>query len=168
MISAQAVTQTWQQMAQMPSRQAPEFVERLRKEQPVLLVYLRVAADPFSEHEGGIIFYLGLVVWQMMRRSRRRLRKVTRKKLNRAQADNEDLLEMLASDTDADFVSATQYMLERHPEPEVLRYIIEAIMDEEEYASDDDPIRHEYRGLAFIHLKIALDAPVASLAPKRR
>jgi len=158
MISAQIVTQTWQQMAQMPAQQGPEFIERLSKQQPVLLVYLSAVADPLSKHEGGIIFYLGLVVWQMMRRSRRRLRKVTRKKLSRAQADNEDLLEMLASDTDADFVSATQTMLERHPEPEVLRYIIEAIMDEEEYASDDEPIRDEYRGLAFIHFKIALNA----------
>jgi hypothetical protein len=46
-------------------------------------------------------------------------------------------------------------MLKNYPEPEVLRYILEAIMEEAEYEPDDPPIRDEYRGMAFVHLKIA-------------
>jgi hypothetical protein len=71
---------------------------------------------------------------------------------------------MLAADTGADFVSATMALLEAYPEPEVLRYVVEAIVDEENYAADGPPIRGEYRGLAFLHLKIVLDAFVDSLA----
>ncbi len=117
-----------------------------------------------SQHEKKLIHYLGVVVWQMVKQSSKRLLKVTRKKLNRAEDTNLENLDFLASDTEADFVSATRFMLERYAEPEVLGYIIEALMDEEEYEETGDiPIRDEYRGLAFIHLKIALDAFIASL-----
>jgi hypothetical protein len=168
-ISAEIVTQTWQRMAQTSVSETPQLLEEMKDEQPVVLGYLLALDDfPFNEHEREIIFYVGIVVWQIMRRSRRRLYKVTRRKLRRAEEANYGFLELLASDTEADFVSATRTMLENYPEPEVLRYIIEAIMEEEDYEPDDLPIRDEYRGLAFVHLKIALDAFVDSLARRPR
>ena len=65
-------------------------------------------------------------------------------------------------DTDADFVSATQSMLEKYPEPEVFRYVVEAIMEKDDDPADP-PLRDESRGLAFLYLKIVLDAFVSSL-----
>ena len=59
-------------------------------------------------------------------------------------------------------------MIATYPEPEVLRYIVEAIMEEEDYDPDDPPIRDEYRGLAFAHLKTVLDAFISSLAAAPR
>lgn len=165
MISAETVTQTWERMSQTPVSAAPQLVEEMKEEQPLILGYLLSLDDfPFNQHEGEIIFYIGMVVWQIMKQSSRHLHKVTRRKLRKAEEANYDFLELLASDTEADFVSATQTMLEKHPEPEVLRYIVEAIMEEEDYEPDDPPIRDEYRGLAFVHLKIVLDAFVDSLA----
>lgn len=165
MISAETVTQVWQQIAQKPVRQAPRLVAQMKAEQPAILAYLlALEALPFNAHEHQLVFYLGLVVWQIMKHSDRRLRKVTRRKLDQADAANHGFLELLASDTDADFVSATQTLLETYPEPEVLRYLIAALMEEEDYAPDDLPIRDEYRGLAFVHLKTVLDALINSLA----
>jgi hypothetical protein len=165
MISAETVTQVWQQMAVTPISEVPELIQEMKEEQPVVLVYLLSLEDlPFTQHEHQIVFYIGIVVWQMMKQSNRRLHKVTHKKLTRAEEENYDFLELLASDTDADFMSATQSMLEKHPEPEVLRYIVEAIMEEEDRDPDDPPIRDEYTGLAFVHLKILLEAFVDSLA----
>lgn len=164
-ISAETVTQTWQRIAQTSVSEAPQMVEQMTEEQPLILSFLlSLDGFPFNAHEREIIFYIGMVTWQIMKQSKRRLNKVTRRKLRKAEQANYDLLELLASDTEADFVSATQTMLDNHPEPEVLRYIVEAIMEEEEYEPDDPPIREEYRGLAFVHLKIALDALVDSLA----
>ena len=165
MISAEIVTQTWQRMSQTPVSSTPQMVEEMKEEQPVLLAFLLALEDfPFNRHERELIFYVGMVVWQIMKQSERPLHKVTRKKLGDAEEANYDFLELLTSDTEADFVSATRTMLEQHPEPEVLRYIVEAIMEEEEYEPEDPPIRDEYRGLAFVHLKIALDALASSLA----
>jgi len=165
MISAEIVTQTWQRMSQTPVSATPQLVEEMKEEQPLLLACLLALDDfPFNRYEQELIFYLGMVVWQIMKQSERRLHKVTRKKLGEAEEANYDFLELLTSDTEADFVSATKTMLEKHPEPEVLRYIVEAIMEEEEYEPEDPSIRDEYRGLAFVHLKIALDALANSLA----
>jgi hypothetical protein len=165
MISAEAVTQTWQRMSQTDPLETPQLVEQMTKEQPLVVSFLLSLEDfPFKRHEREIIFYLGMVVWQMMEQSKRRLNKVTRRKLRKAEEANYDLMELLASDTEADLVSATTTILNKYPEPEVLRYIIEAITEEKEYEPDDRPIRDEYRGLAFLHLKIALDALVDSLA----
>ncbi len=165
MITSETVSQTWQRMAETPISAIPQLVEEMSEEQPVVLGYLLALDEfPFNEHEVEILFYVGMVVWQIMKQSSRRLHKVTRKKLRRADEANYDFLELLASDTEADFVSATQTMLENYPEPEVLRYIVEAIMEEEDYDPDAPPIRDELRGLAFVHLKIVLDAFVDSLA----
>src|SRR5574337_276862 len=137
----------------------------MKEEQLAILAYLlALEAVSFSAHEHQLVFYPGLVVWQIMKHSDRRLRKVTRRKQGQADEANQGFLELLSSNTDADFVSGTQTMLENYPEPEVLRYIIAALMEEEDYAPDDLPIRDEYRGLAFVHLKTVLDALINSLA----
>ena len=164
-ISAEIVVKIWQAMDQLDADEAIDLSNEMAEEQPVILAYLMALDDmPFNQHEKEIILYLGIVVWQMIKRSPKRLLKVTRKKLNRAESANLESLNFLASDTDADFVSAVQFMLEGYEEPEVLGYIIEALMDEEEYeASGDAPVRNEYRGLAFVHLKIVLDAFIDSL-----
>jgi hypothetical protein len=168
-ISAEIVTQTWQRMALAPISATPYLVEEMTREQPLVLSFLLALDDfPFNAHEREIIFYVGMVVWRIMKQSKRPLHKVTRKKLRKAEEANYDFLELLMSDTEADFVSATQTMIEKCPEPEVLRYIVEAIMEEKEYEPDDPPIRDEYRGLAFVHLKIVLDALVDSLARRPR
>lgn len=163
-ISVEIVTETWQRMSQMSVDEAPLMTFQLKEEQPIIFGFLLFLDDyPLNQHEKELILYMGLVVWQIMKQSKRRLRKVTRRKLEKADKANYGFLEMLASDSEVDFASATMAMLENYPEPEVLRYIIDTIMDEDEYEPDDLPIRDEYRGLAFVHLKTALDAFIVSL-----
>lgn len=165
MISAEAVTQTWQRMSAMPEHQAPKMVDLMSKEQPVVLAYLLAMSEDesFDEYESHLVFYTGMVVWQIMKQSSKRLRKVTEAKLEEAEKANEQFLERLSSDTDADFFSATKQMLADYPEPEVLRYVIEALMEEEGYDADEPPIREENLGLAFLNLKIVLDAFIDSI-----
>ena len=163
-IPVEIVTKTWQRMAQMSVDEARLMAFQFQEEQPVIFGFLAFMDEfPFNRHEKELVFYIGTVVWQIMKQSKRRLRKVTRRKLEKADKVNYESLEMMMSDSEADFISASMTMLENQPEPEALRYIVETIMDEEEYEPDDLPIRDEYRGLAFIHLKTVLDAFVASL-----
>jgi hypothetical protein len=170
MISAETVTRVWQDMARASPDEVPHLVNEMRVEQPVILAYLLAVGDAiFNQHERELIFYLGMVVWQMMKQSKRRQRKVTEKRLEQAEEANIDFLERLSASPEANFESATETMLVTYPEPEVLRYIVEAIMEEEEdYDPDDPPIRDEYRGLAFVHLKTVLDALISSLAAESR
>jgi hypothetical protein len=69
-------------MCQTPVQRAPELVEQMKDEQPVALSYLLALEElPFNEYERELIFYIGLVVWQIMRQSDQQLYKVTRKKM---------------------------------------------------------------------------------------
>ena len=166
MISSEIVTQTWQRMSQTPVHQAPELVEQMKDEQPVALSYLLHMEElPFNDYERELIFYIGMVVWQIMKQSDQQLYKVTRKKMEKAEDSNIDRLEQLTSGSEGELIESAQHLIGTHPEPEVLRYIVEAIMEEEE---EEPGFRDENKGLAFIHLKILLDAFVGSLADRPR
>jgi hypothetical protein len=168
MISFEVVTQTWQEMSQTPPHQASELVKQMSEEQPVALSFLLHLEDlPFNQYERELIFYVGLVVWQIIKRSGRQLYKVTRKKMGRAEEANVELLEQLAFSDEADYIETIQFILSECPEPEVLRYIVDAVMEEQD-DPDEPGFREEYKGLAFLHLKILLDAFVSSLRPRPR
>ena len=167
MISGEIVTQTWQRVAQAQPSDMEGLVERLKDEQPVIMAYLLGARSlPFSRHESELVFYIGVVVWQIMEQSERPLRRVSRKKLKQFEEANEELFERLGPGTGTDSARLTQLLAFKYPEPEVLRYIVEAIV--EEPLPDDAPIRDEYKGMAYVYLKTALDALIASLAPHPR
>jgi hypothetical protein len=168
MISAEIVTHTWQRMAQTPIDAVPELIDLMSSEQPVVLGYLFALEDmPFDRNERETIFYIGMVVWQIMRQSSRRLRKVTRRKLEQAEEANYGMLEDWMGITEDAMTVRTASLLDAYPEPEVLRYIAEAVMEESE-DPEEPGFRDEYKGLAFVHLKIVLDAFIRSLPPRAR
>ncbi len=73
-VSQALVTQVWQEMASMPTDEAPALVERMQDEQPALLAYL-LALEVYDlpQEEFEVILYLGIAVWQMMKRGHPRL-----------------------------------------------------------------------------------------------
>lgn len=164
MIPAETVAQVWQRMAQTPLQQAQMVIAQLQEEQPLLLDYLYYTDDlPFNRHEQEILFYIGMVLWQMMKESELPLGPVTSEMLDQAEEVNYGFVEDIGKDTAADFYSAIRTMMETHPEPHVFRYLVEAIIEKEESTDPDDPpIRKKYAGMAFLHLKIVLDALIAS------
>ena len=166
-VSAKIVEQTWQRVAQMAPSDVPMLVDQMGREQPYIMVYLLATADAeFEPHEGETLFYVGLVTWQMMKQSSGQLQQVGEQVLDKAEAANFEFLEQFAKEENGDLEVATRAMLETYPEPEVFRYVVEAIMEEEE--SGDPPMSDEWRGLAFVYLKTVLDAMIASLAHPHR
>lgn len=164
MIPFEVVTQTWQRISQLPPEQAPVLVEQMQNEQPVVLSFL-VSLDelPFNYYERESIFYIGLVTWQIMKQSERVLQEVTVEKMRQAEDKNVDLLERLMDTDEVEFVTSVQRLISNHAEPEVLRYIVEAIIEE----SEEEPgFQAENTGLAFIHLKIVLDAFISCLGAR--
>jgi hypothetical protein len=167
MISADTVTQTWQSMAQTSLSDVPDLMAGMRDRQPVVLAYL-LSADglDFDRNELERILYIGMVVWQIMRQGEGRLLKVTRKRIIQAEEANYDFLERIEAASEEDLVQLTEEMMQDYPEPHVLRYILEAIMEEEE-DPEGTPMREDYKGLAFVYLKTVLDAFIAAARPGR-
>lgn len=163
MISEEIVTQTWQRIAQISPQEVQRYMNQMSREQPAILAYLlTLDGDPFNQNEVGYILLIAMVVWQVMKQSPQGLRSVPIEEVERADEANFAFLERFLSAGEMDFEAAVAKMLEEYPEPEVLRYIVEALMEEEE--DEEEPFRDGYRGLAFVCLKTVLDAFIASPA----
>lgn len=160
MISAEVVAQTMQRMSALQPVEAQSLVKRMSEEQPVIVAYLLAASEnkAFDQNEGQTLFYVGLVIAQIMKQGLMEPGKIKEKQLTRVEKANEDLLDKMATDSAGDFASAAESLVEKHPEPEVLRYVTDALIEDEEGDPDNPPIRDRNLGLAFLHLKIVLDA----------
>ena len=166
MITNETVDATWQRVAGTEEDEAQLLIEQMTQEQPLLLAYLMAMGEqePFDDYEGQMLFYLGLVVWQIMRENPTGLAEVTPEVLEQAEQGNEELLNRLAEDEDADLEQLFETLLADYAEPEVLRYIVNSLTDEDDYEEGDDPpMREESRATAFFDLKTVLDSLIASV-----
>jgi hypothetical protein len=163
MISAEQITRTLEKFSVMTPQQADAMVKQMSKEQPTILAYLFASGEDevFDEEGAETLLYLGIVVWQLMKQDPNGSRKVTKRELIKAEKKNISLLNKLASDSEGDFFSAAEATVLNCPEPEVLTFITEALIEDEEsrqrYAANDAAYK-ENLGAAFLCLKIVLDA----------
>jgi hypothetical protein len=165
MITAEAIKNTWQRFTEMSESDALKMGTQMTREQPYVQTYLLAASqdEAFDEDEGQTVFYIGMVLWQIVKQNRQELRKITSKILDQAEKANEEALDTMASDSPADFLSASQALVEKYPEPEVLRFAVQSLMEDDEGNSDHPPIRDENLGLAFLYLKVVLDALIGQI-----
>ncbi len=153
-ISADIVKSTWQRMAAMPPLEAPKLVDRMGQEQPVVMAYLMaVDHDLFNQEEREQLFYLGLVVWQIMSQGSAPLSRVTEKALDKAEEANMKMIESLMEAAEPDFTETTRTMIDNYGQPEVLRYVVEALVE----AAEDEDIRDENMGIMMLDLKTVID-----------
>jgi len=111
-ISAEVVERTWQRIAGQSARDAQKLVNRMSKEQPVVLAYLMaVDTDIFNQSEREVLLFLGVVVWQIMLQGTRPLPKVTDKILDKAEVDNLKMAEYLRGETNTGFEEATRKII---------------------------------------------------------
>ncbi|MBC8496934.1 MAG: hypothetical protein ISS57_05765 [Anaerolineales bacterium] len=153
-VPSEVVTEIWQEMGAMSVDAIPGLMEKIQSEQPALLAYLLAVSEAnFKTQEAELVVYLGTVVWQMMRRWHRQLMRVSVKKLDQAEEENLAELESMSQVTEVSMWTHSQFILETYPEPEILRYLVEALTESEDVKLSDEDI-----GLAFLYLKTALDA----------
>lgn len=131
-ISYEIVTETWQRMAETPPEQAQGLIDQMEKEQPIIMVYLLALDEyPFNQTEREIIFYIGVVLWEILKQGQPPLSMVNEESISKVEEENFRFLELLSNDTEADFMSATRSLIDNYGEPEVLRYLVEALMEDE-------------------------------------
>ena len=164
MISAEIVAQTWMRTAKASEHEAAKLVSQMADEQPSVLSYLTGLQDlPFNDCEHELVFYIGMVLWQIMKQSDMQLYEVTPDKLRTADESNSEFREQLMLGNESELIGAAQSLTREHPEPEVIRYIVKAI---KESMPDEPGIRPKNERLAYVHLKILVDAFVSCLAPR--
>lgn len=164
MISADRVAQTVERMSAMGPAEMGAIANRMQSEQPFVMVYLLAITERegFTDEESEFFFFVGTVIWQLMRENPNGKREITERILDEADEANEALMEKVAGDSAGDFYSVAETLALDSPEPEVFRYMVETIMEDDEGNPENPPFSQDHLGAAFLHLKIVLDAFVAN------
>ena len=154
-IPADVVEKTWKKITETSPQEAPEIIARMSKQQPLILTYLMAIGDElFNQDERELFVFLGITVWQIMSNGDTPLPKVTEEMIDEVEESNFKMLEYLEGESETDFMETTENMLENYNQQEVLRYVLEALMEEPE---EDCEIREENQGLMMIYLKTVID-----------
>ncbi len=154
-ISSDIVEKTWKKIGGMSPLELPKLINLMTKEQPLILAYLMaVDNEILNQDEQELLLYLGVVVWQIMSQGSTPLPKVTEGILDEVEESNIKMLEYLEGESETDFIETVEKIIGNYNQPEVLRYAIEALMEE---SAEECLIRDEYKGIMFINLKTVID-----------
>ncbi len=154
-ISSEIVEKTWREMSSTPPEDFPEIIEQITKEQPIVLAYLLgVGGDTLNQDERELLLYLGIVIWQIMLQAESSLPQVTEEIMDNAETLNMEMLEYLEGEAENDFINTVVMISNNYQQPEVLKYIVEALMEE---TNEDCVITNENKGIMMIYLKSVID-----------
>mgnify|MGYP006267821657 CR=1 FL=1 len=153
-ISATIVEQTSVWLNNMDDEAFIEkLIDQIAEEQPFLFAYLVAMGEgDLNEDEHELLLFLGVEIWQMMSKGDQPLGQVSESHLDRLEQSNMQVLESLSGESEAEFLQQLYGMLEGYPQPEVLRHVMEVILEEE-----TDVVRPSNRGIMIIFLKIVID-----------
>jgi hypothetical protein len=155
-ISAEIVEKTFTKLLSMSETEAFQLSYRLQKEQPLLVAYLAAVDEGIlNQEERELLFYLGMVVWQIMSGAEKPLPKITEKTLLRIEKENLKMAESLKEADTVKFAEVVKKILQECRQPEVFRYVVAALMDEEE--EEDNGVRDETLGIIMLDLKTVID-----------
>ncbi|PIV63578.1 MAG: hypothetical protein COZ37_06755 [bacterium (Candidatus Ratteibacteria) CG_4_10_14_3_um_filter_41_18] len=154
-ISSDIVEKTWKRAGGMSPQEAPKMINLMGKQQPLVLAYLMaVGGDTLNQDERELLLYIGVVVWQIMSQGTTPLPKITEKTLDKVEGPNMKMLEYLESETETGFIETVKRIVKNYHQPEVLRYVLEALMEERE---EGCLIRDKNKGIIVIYLKTVID-----------
>ena len=154
-ISAEIVEKTWQETASMSPLEAPKVINKFSKQQPLIVAYLMAAGhDIFNRDERELLVYMGINVWKMMSQGEGPMPKVTDKILDKVEKNNYKMLDFLEGESGADFSATVEKIFSNYNQPEVLRYVVEALFEDEEEGVE---IRDEIKGMLMLNLKTVID-----------
>lgn len=144
----------------MSLEQTKTLAMLMSKEQPYVMAYLLACSETtsFNDDEADIFFNVGNVLWMAMKQHKYGIFKVTEQDLDNAEQLNYSLLKTMKPDDEWDLFSITEAMTFQYPEPELLRYVTESVLEVDDDDNDNPLFREENIGKAFLDLKIVLDA----------
>ncbi|MGB8644655.1 MAG: hypothetical protein WCF84_05425 [Anaerolineae bacterium] len=152
-IPEQVVEQVWERVAALPETGAEKLTTRMGQEQPALVGYLlAVDQDILSQEEREVLFYLGLVIWQIMSDGSK-LPPAAIEVVERADDANAEMLEQMLADPEADLQAAAENLINTYHQSAVLGYAVGALVE----AADAQEIRADNIGVMLIDLKTVVD-----------
>ena len=167
MIEPEVVDAIWSKVGSMEEEQAMGLINTMSEKQPELLTYIMSAPEEFSDTEAEQMLYIGVVLWQIIEHSAKKLSMISEEMIIDLEEKNITLMEKLDGESEGDGIAVVEDLLANYPQPHVLASISEALVldeDEDEDQSEEDSISEEARGTMMLILKTALDSLLKAAA----
>ena len=156
-IPEEIVENTWREMAELEPVDIIEYISEISTDQPAIFAFLMATGHHvFNEDERETVMYLGMVVWRIMCQGTPRPREISREVVEQAEANNMRVLQGLAGESPGDFIAITEDMLLTYGQIEVLGYVIESLIMNEDTAAAR--VREENKGWIIMSLKTVIDS----------
>jgi hypothetical protein len=154
-ISAENVEQEYAAICGLTTQEALCMSSDFQKNQPLLVAYLSaVDKDILNQEEREILFYLGAVAWKIMFSLSKKTQEANQDRLLNIESANQKLAESLRTTDSVKFADVVKVLLKDSSQPEVLRYIIAALMDED---NAENSVRDENLGIIITDLKTVIE-----------
>lgn len=155
-IDNEIIERTWESMNYLTLDESMVLVNQMTKEHPLIVAYLMTAGEDFlTREERELLIYLGMVVWKIMTKLSGPLPAVTNEILENAEDRNIRMLEYLEGEPDEEFLNTVGILVENYNQSEILRYVVEAIIED-----DDDAvyISDQAKGIMLLCIKTVIDS----------
>jgi hypothetical protein len=167
------VEKVWGKMNRMTRPASDKLLEQMGREQPELLTYLgAVDEDSLNDSERGILVFLGMVIWQSMKKAGGRLPKISEEAMAQAESATVKSLETLTQQREDGSDSIIE-LIEACGQGELMGLALDALMvaaglngdgvetaGTEPAADDEDAgviVRPENVSLLMLNLKTVVD-----------
>jgi hypothetical protein len=154
-ISAESVEKAYAAICSLTEQEAYHLSYDFQKVQPLLVAYLTVVdSEILNQEERELLFYLGAVVWKIMSSENKKTPGTNEDRLLSIEAANQKIADSLRTTDSVKFAEVIKTLLKECRQPEVLRYVIAALMDED---NAENSVRDENLGIIILDLKTVIE-----------
>jgi len=154
-ISAESVEKGYAAICGLTTQEAFCMSSDFQNNQTLLMTYLSaVDGEILNQEEREILFYLGAVAWKIMFSACQKTQEANQDRLLNIESSNQKLAESLRNTGVVKFADVVKVLLKDCSQPEVLRYIIAALMDED---NAENSVRDENLGIIITDLKTVIE-----------
>ncbi len=156
-ISEALVEETWREVAELEIEQAQAEMAGMGRIQPNLVAFMVEFTKELKPDVAELALYLFFNVYRMFKKSRRKpLEQVTHQMVVERFESNDTLMNSLENTHDR-FVERIA-RIQLLDQPFVLKYVLEALFEDEEEEEDDVELTEDDKGYLFLLLLTVVDA----------
>ncbi len=153
-IPEEMVKRTWLEVAGFSPRRANIEIMKIGKKQPELLAFMAELIKKVDQEVNEPGFSTFFVVYRIFQKAQGKIKKISTEEITKCYEYNKSLREKLEESHKNFFDRVTSIEISR--QPHVVRYIVDALMEEEE-SEDTLPLTEEQKNFLFLLLKTVID-----------
>jgi hypothetical protein len=154
-IPEEIVEKTWQEVAGFSPNRAKKEMMKIGNSQPEMLAFVTESGEEMGREVRELAVYMFFVVYRMFQEAHGKIKKISSGEIIECYEHNEALMERLegAHEKFLDRIVS----LQTSRQPYVVKYVVDALMEEDDEGEDAVTLTEEQKGFLFLLLKTVID-----------